>query len=147
MSNKSDFATGLQDITRPANPMDIPEYQLEEVAKSVFSKPPGPPNSVDLQLTDDSDEGSLSEDILLSMYIDLAAIGCEILWGKHVKIFTLSKEQFDTLQRYMNSFGVNLIVKCNEDAQDPWETVKNGGTIKFLRFSIQNVELPTQHSV
>lgn len=116
---------------------DAPDLDLDEIAQYVFTKPPGEPKTIDLRLTEESTRSGDAHGTIIQMFTDIALIGCSILWGESVNITNLTREQFHLLQKYMNSMGVSLVIKCNEDSADPWETVESGGEIHFLRIAIE----------
>lgn len=116
------------------------DSELTDVANHVFRRPPGPPKSVVLQLTEESADQFLHEPNAspeLELFTDLACLGVRILFGQDCNIATLSREQFAFLQKYMNSMGVTLIVRCNDDGADPWELTESGGQVRKLRISVQ----------
>lgn len=133
------------------NPDTAPESELQEIVAHVFSRPPGPPRSVWLDFTreslDDFPSDSEREAMLLRMYVDIAYLGCERLWGQEFSWQNLTRDQYDLLQRYMNSFGVKLNIRCNEENEDPWDVAEQQGidAVKFLRFSIDILQ-PTSQS-
>lgn len=123
-------------------PPDVsqPEIELDELVSAIFSKSPGPPHSVVLQLADTAEFEEEPGDPQLEMYVDIALRGVDYLWNKSYKLWELTREQFDYLQRYMHSMGVKLIVRCNEENEDPWEAAENGRKVSFLRISIEWLE-------
>ena len=128
-----------------SNPETAPNFEISQVVDYVFSRPPGAPRSYWMDVSTDSldDDSTLEqrEEMLLSMYVDIAALGCKKLWGEDFQWQTMTREQYSILQRYMKSFGVLLNIRCNDDSLDPWDVAENDGieAVKYLRFSIDFV--------
>jgi len=125
-------------------PETAPEKTLQEIAEYLFGRDPGPPNSINLQLTDDSVDDILRCDPdagLQEMYLDLMRMGAKILYGEDFNLFQMSKTQYAHLNRYMQSVGVDFVVSCNDDRADPWDVVAKEGIkgIKFWRVSFENI--------
>jgi hypothetical protein len=115
----------------------IPEIEIDELVSAIFSKAPGPPNSIVLQIANGADFTEEPDETQLRMFVDIAVGGIKHLWGPDAKPWELSRDQFNHLQRYMHSMGVALIIKCNEDNDDPWEAAENGRKVEFLRLSVK----------
>ena len=114
--------------------------ELTEIADHVFRRPPGPPKSVVLQLTEESADQFIQDPTAspeLELFTDIARLGVKILFGDDCNIAQLTRDQFALLQRYMHSMGVALIIRCNEDGVDPWELTESGGKVMYLRISVQ----------
>jgi len=124
------------------NPETAPDLEIDEIVRYVFSRPPGGKNTVSLQLTPESRDDlkdDEQESVILEIYIQIAVKGCKILYGEDCKITNLNRDQFSKIQQYMNSMGVKLVVKCNDDLADPWDLADAEGptAIKYLRMSIE----------
>ncbi len=118
----------------------LPPTELKEVAECIFRNPPGPPKSIVLQLTEDSSDQFLNDPGAspeLEFYTDVARYGVSLLFGETCDIKQLTRDQFALLQKYMNSMGVKLCITCNADASNPWDLAEAGGTIKYLRISVE----------
>jgi len=119
-----------------------PDAHLNEIADFVFSKPPGEPKSIMLELTAESSDqfGNDEQDqAVLEIFTEIAVLGCKKLWGEEISFMNMSKDNFDLLQKYMNSMGVKLIIRCNDDSADPWELAEKEGieAVKYLRIAIE----------
>ena len=126
------MATELENAT----PME-----LEDIVKYVFSKPPTAPKSNMLFATPETAD-QFDDDVdaaTLEIYVDVAVIGAKILWGENTNVSRLSKEQFLTLQQYMKSFGVRLVILAGEEGLDPWHCEENNIPVKFLRISVKHI--------
>lgn len=115
----------------------VPDTELVDVVHAIFSKPPAAPCTVVLQIADMSEFETEPGDPQLEMFVDIALRGTSYLWGEDKKFWTLSRNQFDLLQKYMNSMGVVLIVRCNDENEDPWEAAAKGKKLEYLRFSVE----------
>src|SRR4051812_365504 len=102
------------------DPTNIPEMELDDIAKIIFSKPAGPPRSICLDFDQETIAAFSKDDNdpELMIYSRLALLGVKILYGKDRDFTTLTKDEFNTVQQYMKSMGVKLKVRCNEDNQD-----------------------------
>lgn len=84
------------------------EIQLEEIIRCLFTSRPRPPCTYNLQLFKIS--ASVSS-ILMSILVS----GARILYGgQNLKIFDISKQQFDKLNSYMESIGYTIKYKPND---------------------------------
>lgn len=113
--------------------------ELKQVADCIFRKPPAPPKTIVLQLTEESSNQFVNDPNAspeLEFFTDMARYGVAILFGENCNIANLSRDQFALLQKYMNSMGVALCIKCNADSCDPWDLVEAGGSIEYLRVSV-----------
>ena len=92
---------------------------LDDLICTVFSKPPQDPKTIQLQLSDDSDNADVSTLQLIAGAI--AGKGAEKLYGVQ-QCNELTKEQFETLQKYLMSMGFRMDIRCAKTGQNPWET-------------------------
>ena len=86
-----------------------------EIAEQIFSRPPGEPNSIDLQLDDGTiefmrEEGYEMNDFVRDILSMITLHGVEILFG-HRNIFILGENDVFLLKRYIRSYGYELKVK------------------------------------
>lgn len=119
-----------------------PDAQLHEIVEHVFGKPPGEPKTVCLELTAESSDqfGAEEKDnIAFEIYTQIAVLGCKKLWGEKFSFLTMTRDNLATLQKYMNSMGVKLVIRCNDDRADPWDLAEQEGlsAIKYLRISVE----------
>jgi hypothetical protein len=96
------------------------ETNLMEIANTIFSKPPAPKCSIELQLEDttvemSSDLNKTISDILLFLTIN----GVEILF-KTRDLTSLTQTQFTLLSEYINSYGYQVNVTANDTEFSPW---------------------------
>ncbi len=145
--------------------MELPEHEehfesvgVKELVDQVFSKPPMPPHTIHLNIENPEDtivEGEAPERFMVEFWGTMALYGIDKLFGREVHVFpspvpaeirfmtVLGEKEFKLLQEYMASFGVKLCVYCNADYKDPWETIKKGEEIDYLRLFIEQLPLPT----
>ena len=93
--------------------------ELDELINTVFSQPPQPPKSIQLQLSDDSDSADGST--LQLIFSAITGKGAEKLFGIQ-QCNELTKKQYDTLQEYLNSMGFKMDIRCSKTNQNPWDT-------------------------
>ena len=88
------------------------EIELSKMVQVVFANPPSKPNSYKLDLSIDNIEmtdnivdqlAKTTSNVLMNIFIS----GCQILFGKTVSPSNISKDQFELINQYMNSFGYN----------------------------------------
>lgn len=85
-----------------------------EIAEQIFRRPPGEPNSIDLQLDDGTidfmrEEGYEMNDFVRDILSMITLHGVEILFG-HRNILTLSDDDVLLLKKYIRSYGYELKV-------------------------------------
>jgi hypothetical protein len=119
-----------------------PEEQLADIVEQIFGSPPKEPKSVVLELTAETvDQFSPEErgDMSLEIFSQIAVLGARKLWGKDFSFTNMSRDNHALLQKYMNSMGVKLIIKCNDDSADPWDVAEQDGisAVKYLRISVE----------
>ena len=86
-----------------------------EIAEQIFSRPPGEPNSIDLQLDDGTidfmrEEGYEMNNFVKDILSMITLHGVEILFG-HRNIMMLSDDDVFLLKKYIRSYGYELKVK------------------------------------
>lgn len=111
------------------------DFSIQQVAKLLFSKPPQEKKSIVINFAPDSDVFSPDDSPEQMFFTDLALLGINMLW-KHENIMQMTKQEFNVLQQYMESVGVRLIVTCNDNKDNPWETVEKNENVEFLRFKV-----------
>ena len=90
---------------------------LSKMIKTLFASRPTPPNSYKLDLSmDDTPEmtqevlnelAKTTSNVLMNIFIS----GCEILFGNDITPDKISPEQFELVNKYINSFGYNTNFK------------------------------------
>ena len=88
------------------------EVELSKMVNIVFANPPGNPNSYKLDLSVDDIE--MTDEILdelskttSSVLMNIFMTGCGILFGDSVSPGSITSEQFQLINKYINSFGYN----------------------------------------
>lgn len=100
---------------------------LKEIAQAIYGKAPNEPNTIQLQL-DEQTYNENGKSVVFEILYLITYYGIQILYG-NVKITELSKDQFENVKRYVRSYGYNLIV-LTENNEDPWESK---GTLNKVR--------------
>ena len=119
------------------------EDNIQEIAESIFTKPPGAPNSIQLQLEEMTAEIADKEGVENFIFNILCLItykGVEMLFG-HNKIHELSQKQFNLLTEYVRSYGYDLVVHANNSSETPWELVKNGERLTSYQISFEKYKI------
>lgn len=93
------------------------EDNTRYIAEQIFTKPPGEPNSIDLQLDDSTvdfmeNEGYIPHSFIRDVLSVITLHGVEILVG-HKNIMLLSDDELSLLKRYTRSYGYELNVKLD----------------------------------
>lgn len=88
------------------------------IAEEIYKKPPGAPNSIDLELDESTIDFIENENVSLHNYIrDIISVitlhGIEILYG-HRNIMNLSDEQLFLVKQYTRSYGFELKIKIED---------------------------------
>ncbi len=97
---------------------------LQRLVEHVFTGEPKPEQSVQLQLSDDSDITDDSD--LQKVLATITYVGANKLFGVE-KCEDLTQEQQCLLQLYLRSMGYEMVAKCmkegkGETDQNPWVT-------------------------
>lgn len=96
-------------VCREENPnyyeqdVDHPEMDAFHVIGLIFRNPVQPPKTHNLRLdeNDPNNENIQFHDILMKIFMD----GVKILFGENVTPINITKDQYLTVNGYMNSFG------------------------------------------
>lgn len=102
---------------------------LREIAQAIYGKPPSEPNTVMLQLDEQTYNENGGSVVFEILYL-ITFYGIQILYG-NVKITELTKDQFENVKRYVRSYGYKLIV-LTEDNKDPWESTGNLNKVRVF---------------
>jgi hypothetical protein len=94
------------------------EDNTRNIADQIFNKPPGVPNSIDLQLDDSTidfmeNEGYIPQSFIRDVLSVITLYGVEILFG-HKNIILLSEDEMSLLKQYTRSYGYELNVKIED---------------------------------
>jgi hypothetical protein len=94
------------------------EDNTRNIADQIFSKLPGVPNSIDLQLDNSSidfmeNEGYIPQSFIRDVLSVITLYGVEILFG-HKNIILLSEDELSLLKQYTRSYGYELNVKIED---------------------------------
>lgn len=119
--------------------MEVVETNLKQIAQAIFSKPPGPPKSIQLELEEESCEtnGNLSKtisDIILFLTIN----GIEILFG-HRNLELLSYNDFLLLKKYINSYGFEPIITGNDAPFTPWYLIEQNIPVTRINIAFKYI--------
>lgn len=114
---------------------------IAEIARSIFSRPPGGPNSIQLQLEEETADiaqrEGVSEFIFHILYL-ITFKGIEMMYG-HQKIQELSEEEFRHIQEYVNSYGYVLTVEANGTNKTPWDLNREGVRLQNYRIGFDKL--------
>lgn len=88
--------------------IDSEEDNTLQIAEQIFSQPPRPKCTIQLQL-EDPVTAQIARTVGVSKFVSeiitqILGHGIEILWG-HRDIYRLTERNFELLQEYTNSFG------------------------------------------
>ncbi len=114
---------------------------LDEIAESIFSKPPGPPNSVQLQLeevTADIAEKEGVEEFIFNILYLITFKGIKKLYG-YTSVQELTEPQFQNIQKYVNSYGYIITLEANNTNKTPWEIFREGGRLLNYRIGFEKL--------
>jgi hypothetical protein len=94
------------------------EDNTRYIAEQIFTKPPGEPNSIDLQLDDSTvdfieTEGYIPQKFIRDVLSVITLHGVQILFG-HKNILELSEDNISLLKRYTRSYGYELSIKVED---------------------------------
>jgi hypothetical protein len=93
------------------------EDNTKYIAEQIFSRPPGEPNSIDLQLDDSTvdfieNEGYVPHNFIRDVLSVITLHGVQILFG-HRNVMILSEDELNLLKQYTRSFGYELKIKID----------------------------------
>lgn len=125
------------------------DESLEQIANGIFLSVPKEPNSIRLELEVESDEldNNLYENgINRSIFNILFLItykGIKILFN-HDNLLNLTKNEYNLLQRYINSFGYILEVYGNNtestgNPETPWSILEKGNKLTNCTVSFKSL--------
>uniref|UniRef100_A0A6C0H719 Uncharacterized protein n=1 Tax=viral metagenome TaxID=1070528 RepID=A0A6C0H719_9ZZZZ len=115
----------------------IDNDNINEIAHSIFTRRPGLPNSIQLQLEDvtaDIAERQGVENFIFNILYLITHRGIEILFG-HRKVHELTERQYQLVCEYVESYGYQLIVHANNTTETPWELIKQGKQLSSYQIS------------
>lgn len=108
---------------------------INEIAEQIFTKPPGPPKSIELQLEEITADLAQTTGVTTFVFNILCLLtfrGMEILYGGKEKrtgsqlLLTLTEPQFRELGKYVASYGYKIEIFANNTEKTPWELIRNG---------------------
>lgn len=93
------------------------EDNTRYIAEQIFARPPGEPNSIDLQLDDSTvdfieNEGYVPHNFIRDVLSVITLYGVEILFG-HRNVMILSEDELNLLKQYTRSYGYELKIKID----------------------------------
>jgi hypothetical protein len=105
---------------------------IEQIAETIFRYPPKDPCSIELQLDTLEGEGE-SIEVVFNILCVLTLKGVNILFGEK-NIIELEISEFLLLQKYVRSYGYEMIVTANDTDRSPWYFAERN--ISVYRFKI-----------
>lgn len=110
------------------------EDNLNEIAKMIYSKEPGEPNSIQLELDELSDVSNHTDILYLLTYY-----GIRYLYGDDIQILEMTLEQYNVVKKYVRSYGYELIILGNDTNLDPWKLKSMGYNIYRYKIYFDNI--------
>ena len=95
------------------------ETNLVNIARIIFSRPPQPPYSIQLQL----DDGSISQNqhdtktIINEMLTIFLLAGIQIKWGDDFRLKDITDEHLEILKQYSRSIGYEPIIEIEPETE------------------------------
>ena len=94
---------------------------MENLINSVFSRPPGEPNSVQLELDTEPLPGETEEFTLFKALIEIMVQGINKLFGtgagNKINISDITPQQLKKVNEYMNSIGWEIVLEQAKNKQ------------------------------
>lgn len=89
------------------------EVDLKKMVTIVFSQPPAEAGSYKLDLSVDNTQDDINNDELnkklakttANVLMNIFISGCQILFGNDITPINIKEEQFEKVNKYINSFG------------------------------------------
>lgn len=110
--------------------MDIDN--LNEIADKIYSLPPKDPNSIELELDVILDDNV--ENIIFNIIYLITFRGIKILYGEGVELLKLTRDQYETVQKYVASYGYKFKVTANDLDYSPWDLIDK--SIRICKYNI-----------
>jgi hypothetical protein len=114
---------------------------LDEIVDGIFSVPPGPPGSVQLELEDETsriaEESGVSQFIFNILFL-ITYKGMQKLFNKD-SFLNLSYIEFQKLQSYLRSCGYEFKVYGNNTRLTPWELIQNNILVEQFNIEFEYV--------
>lgn len=151
MDNSDDFDTPSNiEIIDSVLPGSTIESNIPHLAQQLFSKPPGQPFTIGLQLeTDDVQQRSPEQaQTVFEVLAHLLLYGIRVKYGEDQDPRRLNKSQIETITAYMRSFGFNVTLNSysiEEDMNDP-EGYKPTD-IEFYRLRMIDPDVGVWHDI
>ena len=111
---------------------------INEIVKRLFSEDYKPPKSIQLQLEEESSFLAQSDyaNYIFELMCLITLGGIEYIYG-HKNILSLSEDQFNTIQYYINSIGYKIVLETNGKKISPWELSRFNIPITSYRISFE----------
>lgn len=95
------------------------ESNVPQLAQQIFSKPPGKPFSIGLELETDDVESRSPEQAqtIFEILAHLLLYGVRVKYGEEQDPRRLTESQIYTINEYMRSFGFNLVLNTYDVEQ------------------------------
>jgi hypothetical protein len=89
------------------------EQDAFQVFEIIFKEEPKPSNTYDLKLDESNPENAniKIDDILINVFFN----GMKILYGETTNLRNITQEQYENLNKYMQSLGYNAIFEYEYD--------------------------------
>jgi len=94
------------------------ETNLVPIAKHIFSKEPGAPYSIGLQLDHPLDSDQSPAEVISEMLHLILFVGIAIKYGSDTKLSDLSAADLQLLRRYMWSVGYDPVLEIDTETNE-----------------------------
>ena len=105
---------------------------LNEIADKIYSLPPKESNSIELELDVIIDKNV--ENIIFNIIYLITFKGIKILYGEGVELLKLTRLQYETVQKYVASYGYGFKVTANDIDYSPWDLMDK--SIQICKYNI-----------
>lgn len=104
--------------------IDIGIDNLDDIAMSIFTKLPGEPNSIQLELEEETANMANKngvDEYVFNILLLITYKGIKILFGDSCCLMSLELNQYELIRKYTRSYGYEMSIKANESNITPWE--------------------------
>lgn len=101
---------------------------INEIADAIFSRPPGAPHSIQLELEEETADIAEKEGVnnfIFNILYMITFKGIEKMYG-HKNVQRLTEMQFEYVQDYVKSYGYIITVDANNTHKTPWQLEREG---------------------
>lgn len=114
------------------------DNNLKEIAEQIYSRPPGEPNSIQLQLDEIVGTIEDSENVIFNILYLITYNGIKILYG-NIELLDLTEEQYNIIKLYVRSYGYELVILANDTDKTPWQLQRLGDSVYRYKIFFDNL--------